>query len=147
MKITVQHEDFNVAEELKSLKSNAKAGAIVMFVGTVRDLNEGDEVKSLTLEHYPNMTEKALKRIVEAAMQRWQLEDVTVIHRVGRLEITDQIVFVGVSSMHRGEAFDACEFIMDFLKTEAPFWKKEELNSCERWVEAKESDDKARDAW
>lgn len=147
MKISVQYEDFDAAAELAALRSNPKAGAVVMFVGTVRDINDGEGVKSLTLEHYPGMTERSLKKIVEAACERWDIEDAAVIHRVGKLHVTDQIVFVGVSSMHRGEAFDACEYIIDFLKTEAPFWKREEVGEGERWVEAKESDDTARDAW
>lgn len=147
MKISVQCEDFDAAAELAALRANPKAGAVVMFVGTVRDINDGEGVKSLTLEHYPGMTERSLKKIVEAASERWDIEDATVIHRVGKLHVTDQIVFVGVSSMHRGEAFDACEYIIDFLKTEAPFWKREEVTEGERWVEAKESDDATRDAW
>jgi molybdopterin synthase catalytic subunit len=147
IKISVQEKDFSVEDELRVMRANPKAGAVVMFVGTVRDLNEGVGVKSLTLEYYPGMTEKALKKIADAAQARWDLEDITVIHRVGRLEVTDQIVFVAVSSMHRGEAFDACEFIMDFLKTEAPFWKREETVCETRWVEARDSDDAARDAW
>lgn len=147
MKISVQCEDFDAAAELAALRANPKAGAVVMFVGTVRDINDGEGVKSLTLEHYPGMTERSLKKIVESACERWDIEDATVIHRVGKLHVTDQIVFVGVSSMHRGEAFDACEYIIDFLKTEAPFWKREEVTEGERWVEAKESDDATRDAW
>lgn len=147
MKISVQCEDFDAAAELAALRANPKAGAVVMFVGTVRDINDGEGVKSLTLEHYPGMTERSLKKIVDAACERWDIEDATVIHRVGKLHVTDQIVFVGVSSMHRGEAFDACEYIIDFLKTEAPFWKREEVTEGERWVEAKESDDATRDAW
>ncbi len=147
MKVLVQTADFDVNKELAELKSNTKAGAVVMFVGTVRDVNEGCAIESMTLEHYPGMTEKSLKRIVDQACQRWELLDVTVIHRVGELRISDQIVFVGVSSAHRGEAFDACEFIMDYLKTEAPFWKKEMIDGKGKWVDARESDDKAREAW
>ncbi len=147
MKIIVRTEDFNVAQELEELKANPKAGAVVMFVGTVRDVNEGQQIESMSLEHYPGMTEKSLKKIVEQAFNRWDLIDATVIHRVGELKVSDQIVFIAVSSAHRGEAFDACEFIIDYLKTEAPFWKNEKLNGEGKWVDARESDDKARNRW
>ncbi len=147
MKIIVRTEDFNVAQELEELKANPKAGAVVMFVGTVRDVNEGQQIESMSLEHYPGMTEKSLQKIVEQAFNRWDLIDATVIHRVGELKVSDQIVFIAVSSAHRGEAFDACEFIIDYLKTEAPFWKKEKVNGEGKWVGARESDDKARNQW
>ncbi|NOS96972.1 MAG: molybdopterin synthase catalytic subunit MoaE, partial [Methylotenera sp.] len=122
-------------------------GAVVSFIGQVRDLNEGDAVSQLTLEHYPGMTEKSLEAIVSQAKSRWNIFDALVIHRVGTLQPLDQIVLVAVSSAHRGEAFKACEFIMDYLKTEAPFWKKEVTNSGERWIDAKLNDDDARERW
>ena len=147
MKIAVQTEDFDVQAEVAALHASPKVGAVVMFLGTVRDLNEGDEVASMTLEHYPGMTEKALTAIVEEAKKRWDIMDATVIHRVGELFATDQIVFVGVSGAHRGEAFKACEFIIDYLKTEAPFWKKEKVGEGTRWVQAKETDEAATSRW
>ena len=147
MKIAVQTEDFDVQAEVAALLASPKVGAVVMFLGTVRDLNEGDEVASMTLEHYPGMTEKALTAIVEEAKKRWDIMDATVIHRVGELFATDQIVFVGVSGAHRGEAFKACEFIIDYLKTEAPFWKKEKVGEGTRWVQAKETDEAAKSRW
>jgi len=142
MKIAVQTEDFDVQAEVAALHASPKVGAVVMFLGTVRDLNEGDEVASMTLEHYPGMTEKALTAIVEEAKKRWDIMDATVIHRVGELFATDQIVFVGVSGAHRGEAF-----IIDYLKTEAPFWKKEKVGEGTRWVQAKETDEAAKSKW
>lgn len=148
MTVRVQTEDFDVAAEMARLREgNARIGAIASFVGVVRDLNDGDAVRTMTLEHYPGMTERALGEIVERARARWDLYDVLVIHRVGRLAPTDQIVLVIVTSAHRGEAFAACEFVMDWLKTEAPFWKKEETPEGARWVDARESDDAARDRW
>lgn len=147
MKVSVQTEDFDVKAEVDALRASPKVGAVVMFLGTVRDMNEGDEVASMTLEHYPGMTEKALTSIIEKAKKRWEIFDVTVIHRVGELFATDNIVFVGVSSAHRGEAFDACEFIIDYLKTEAPFWKKEKIGNGTRWVEARDSDEDAKSKW
>lgn len=149
MTVRVQLEDFNAGDEISKLRSARKdIGAVVSFVGQVRDMNVGEHVTELTLEHYPGMTEKALETIVEQAKSRWDLTDVLVIHRIGSLKPLDQIVLVAVSSAHRGEAFRACEFIMDYLKTEAPFWKKEILQSGEsRWVEAKDSDDTARQRW
>lgn len=148
MKISVQLDDFNINNELALLRASRKEiGAIVSFVGLVRDLNQGDHVAQLTLEHYPNMTEKALSKIVNTAKSRWNVIDATVIHRIGTLKPADQIVLVAVASAHRGDAFHACEFIMDYLKTEAPFWKKEVTQEGERWVDAKESDDDARGRW
>jgi molybdopterin synthase catalytic subunit len=149
MAVRVQLEDFNAGDEIGKLRSARKdIGAVVSFVGQVRDMNVGEHVTELTLEHYPGMTEKALETIAEQAKSRWDLVDVLVIHRIGILKPLDQIVLVAVSSAHRGEAFRACEFIMDYLKTEAPFWKKEILQSGEsRWVEAKDSDDTARKRW
>jgi molybdopterin synthase catalytic subunit len=146
--VRVQREDFDAGVEIARLRSgNAGIGALVAFVGTVRDRNDGDEVSTLTLEHYPGMTEKALADIVEQARTRWRIADALVIHRVGALEPTDQIVLVIVAGAHRGEAFSACEFIMDYLKTRAPFWKKEVTPAGERWVEARTSDDDAASRW
>lgn len=139
--ITVQEHDFDVAIEYKALcADNSQDGAVVFFVGRMRDLNLGASVSKMTLEHYPSMTEKTLVSIVEQAEQRWPINRVRLIHRVGVLLPADQIVFVGVTSPHRQAAFSATEFIMDFLKTQAPFWKKESTNEGERWVEARESD-------
>lgn len=148
MKIVVQTDDFDVSDELALLKASRKdIGALVSFVGLVRDLNLGDEISQLTLEHYPGMTEKALTKIVSTAQARWDLIDAVVIHRIGSLQPTDNIVFVATASAHRGDAFHACEFIMDYLKTEAPFWKKEVTSDGERWIDAKQSDDDAKDRW
>ena len=122
-------------------------GALVSFVGQVRDINDGDAVNTLTLEHYPEMTDKALQAIELEAKTRWNIIDSLIIHRVGTLKPQDQIVLVAVTSAHRGEAFKACEFIMDYLKTSAPFWKKEATNQGERWVDAKVSDDDAKARW
>ncbi|KHT65377.1 molybdopterin synthase catalytic subunit [Photobacterium gaetbulicola] len=145
--ISVQFEDFSVAEEYSSLSQGTDAGAVVTFVGKVRDFNQGDAVTGLSLEHYPGMTEKSLEEIVEQARGRWPLLKTRVIHRVGDLELGDQIVFVGVTSAHRGAAFEACEFIMDYLKTRAPFWKKEQTPDASRWVDARETDTSAADRW
>lgn len=148
MTVRVQTEDFDVGFEVNQLRNARRdTGAIVSFVGQVRDLNDGDTVTQLTLEHYPGMTEKALETIVQQAKTRWDFFDALIIHRVGVLKPTDQIVLVAVSGAHRGEAFKACEFIMDFLKTEAPFWKKEVTQSGEHWLDAKQSDDDARARW
>ena len=136
MKIAVQAQDFDAGAEMRALSRDPKVGAVASFVGVVREVG-------MTLEHYPGMTEKALRKIAEEAKSRWQVLDCTVIHRVGPLEPTDQIVLVAVSSAHRGDAFSACEFIMDYLKTQAPFWKKEATG----WVEARASDDKAAERW
>ena len=148
MKILVNEADFDPGAEISALHANQpKAGAVASFVGLVRDINNGDSVNTLTLEHYPAMTNKSLRGIVDEAMQRWDLLDVTVIHRVGLLKPLDRIVFVGVASMHRGESFAACEFIMDYLKTRAPFWEKEGTSEGDRWVEAKRSDEDAATRW
>jgi molybdopterin synthase catalytic subunit len=146
--IRVQDQDFDLGAEVDALRrGNPKIGAIAAFVGLVRDINDGAGVSTLTLEHYPAMTAKALAAIVREARARWDVIDATVIHRVGELRPTDQIVLVIVASGHRGDAFQACEFIMDYLKTQAPFWKKESTQSGERWVEARESDDAAISRW
>jgi molybdopterin synthase catalytic subunit len=148
MKISVQTEDFDAGREMAALREgNPRVGAVASFVGVVRDLNDGSGVASMTLEHYPGMTEKALAQIVAEAQERWEVLDCCVIHRVGRLMPTDQIVFVAVASGHRGDAFSACEFIMDYLKTRAPFWKKEETPEGARWVEARSTDDAAAGRW
>lgn len=148
MTVRVQREDFDCGAEIASLRNgNARIGAIASFIGTVRDLNDGVGVATLTLEHYPGMTEKSLEAICDEAGRRWDLIDTLVIHRYGRLEPTDQIVLVVVTSSHRGEAFSACQFIMDYLKTEAPFWKKESTPLGERWVEARGADDEAAARW
>jgi len=146
--VRVQQEDFDVAAEIANMRAGGtRIGAIVAFIGLVRDLNDGDEVRTLTLEHYPGMTEKALEQIVADARQRWDVSDVRVVHRVGALAPSDAIVLVLVASAHRGEAFAACQFVMDYLKTCAPFWKKEMTPGGERWVEARESDDNAAARW
>jgi len=148
MNVRVQREDFDVGAEIARLRAgNPKVGAVASFVGVVRDLNEGAAVASMTLEHYPGMTEKALAGIVERARARWDLYDVLVVHRIGELKPTDPIVLVVVTSAHRGEAFAACEFVMDYLKTEAPFWKKEATPEGGRWVDARDADDASRERW
>lgn len=146
--IKVQHEDFDAGAEMARMRmARPDVGAVAAFIGQVRDLNEGSEVSGMTLEHYPGMTEKALEGIVERAKGRWDIFDALVIHRIGTLKPLDQIVLVVVTGAHRGEAFAACEFIMDYLKTEAPFWKKEQTDAGERWVEARASDDDAKQRW
>ncbi|KVW94709.1 molybdopterin synthase catalytic subunit MoaE [Thiobacillus denitrificans] len=148
MKILVQAEAFDLGAEVNAIsQGHTDIGAIASFVGLARDSNEGSGVQAMTLEHYPGMTEKALAALVDEARSRWALLDVTVIHRVGRLLPGDSIVLVAVASSHRGEAFAACEYIMDALKTRAPFWKKEETPEGERWVDARVSDDAAAARW
>ncbi|RZO30313.1 MAG: molybdopterin synthase catalytic subunit MoaE [SAR116 cluster bacterium] len=146
MAVRVQTEDFDVGVESRALQADA-VGAIALFVGTVRGLSSDNGVTAMTLEHYPGMTESELERIEAEARTRWPLEDVTIIHRVGRLEAGDQIVLVGAASPHRQAAFDAAQFIMDFLKTDAPFWKAEERGDETSWVDARESDNAARKRW
>ncbi|MEZ8824937.1 molybdopterin synthase catalytic subunit MoaE [Vibrio sp. 10N.261.55.A7] len=146
-RVSVQASDFSVADEYESLAEGSQSGAVVTFIGKVRDMNLGDNVTGLSLEHYPGMTEKALLEICDQAESRWPLLKLRVIHRIGDLDIGDQIVFVGVSSAHRGAAFEACEFIMDYLKTKAPFWKKERTTETTRWVESRDSDTKAAERW
>jgi len=146
--IRIQTEDFDAGAEIAKLRAgNPKVGAIASFVGVCRDVNDGESVATMMLEHYPGMTEKALAQIVDEAIARWRIIDVTVVHRVGELKPTDQIVLVVVSSGHRGDAFAACEFLMDYLKTRAPFWKKEQTPEGARWVEARTSDDDAARRW
>jgi len=148
MPVRVQKEDFDAGAEIARLREgNPKVGAVASFIGIVRDLNDGDAVATLTLEHYPGMTEKSLEEIVGQAMQRWDIYDALVVHRVGTLEPLDQIVLVVVTSAHRGESFKACEFLMDYLKTQAPFWKKEVTPDGARWVDARASDDAAAGRW
>jgi len=146
--VRVQTEDFDVSAEMLTLrKRNPKIGAVASFVGVVRDLNDGDSVSTLTLEHYPGMTEKSLEAIVQQAKERWDIYDALIVHRVGTMRPLDQIVLVIVTSAHPGESFQACEFLMDYLKTRAPFWKKEVTQEGERWVDARSSDDVAAKRW
>ncbi|MAL83352.1 molybdopterin synthase catalytic subunit MoaE [Idiomarina abyssalis] len=144
--VRVQQEDFDLATEYQRLAQNKQCGAVVTFTGLVRDSAEGG-LRGLELEHYPGMTEKALTDIVEEAQKRWDLRGVTVIHRVGYLSLNEQIVMVAVASGHRQAAFSAASFIMDYLKTQAPFWKKEHTEEGEHWVEAKQSDQQAAEQW
>ena len=146
--VRVQKEDFDLGAEIARLRAgDPRIGAVVSFIGTVRDMNEGASVAELELEHYPGMTERSLEDIVEQARARWPLYGALVVHRVGPMQPMEQIVLVAVSAAHRGEAFAACEFIMDYLKTEAPFWKKEQTPDGARWVDARVSDDAARAKW
>ena len=148
MPVRVQQQDFDVGAEVAALRAGKlDVGAIASFVGTVRERNEGAGVSSMTLEHYPGMTERALEDICVQARQRWDILDALVVHRHGELAPGDQIVLVVVTSAHRGEAFAACEFIMDYLKPQAPFWKKERTPQGARWVEAREADDAAAARW
>jgi molybdopterin synthase catalytic subunit len=146
--VRVQAEDFDTGRELEALtRGRVDVGALASFVGLVRDANDGRPIAGMTLEHYPGMTEKALEEICREAQSRWDLIETLVVHRVGPLVPGERIVLVGVSSAHRGDAFAACEFIMDYLKTRAPFWKREETPEGPRWVEARASDDHAADRW
>ncbi|EGV28997.1 molybdopterin biosynthesis MoaE protein [Thiorhodococcus drewsii AZ1] len=146
--IRVQSAPFDSAAEQAALVGdNARIGALVSFVGLMRDLNAGLGVSRMRLEHYPGMTEKALAAIADEAAERWELEGIRIVHRVGILEPRDPIVFVGVVSQHRGDAFRACEFLIDYLKTRAPFWKKEVTDAGERWVEARTRDQESADRW
>ena len=148
IEVRVQPADFDLGLEMARLRAgDARVGAVVSFVGTVRDMNDGDQVAELELEHYPGMTERALEDIVEQARGRWPLYNALVIHRVGPMAPMEQIVLVACSAAHRGEAFAACEFIIDYLKTDAPFWKKEQTPEGARWVDARVSDDAAKAKW
>ncbi|MCU0842982.1 MAG: molybdopterin synthase catalytic subunit MoaE [Thiobacillaceae bacterium] len=148
MKVAVQTEPFDLNAEVAALyRANPKVGAVASFLGITRDVNAGQGLAAMTLEHYPGMTERALERICREAAERWPLLDVTVIHRVGELKPTEPIVLVAVAAAHRGEAFAACEFIMDYLKTRAPFWKKETTAEGGKWVDARESDETAAARW
>ncbi|MEN9588032.1 MAG: hypothetical protein RIT15_1607 [Pseudomonadota bacterium] len=150
-RVSVQTEDFDVSTELAKLRGGDKrVGAVCSFVGTVRDINDGDAVSELELEHYEGMTEKALEAMIDVACERFDVYAARIIHRVGKLKPLDQIVFVAVTSAHRHESFQACEFLMDYLKTEAPFWKKEKTPNAQessRWVDARSSDDAAIKRW
>jgi molybdopterin synthase catalytic subunit len=147
MTVRVQREEFDVGAEIARLRADPRVGAVASFIGVVRDVNDAAAVSSMTLEHYPGMTEKSLEAIVEQARSRWNVYDILVIHRIGELRPTDPIVLVIVTSAHRGDAFAACQFVMDYLKTDAPFWKKEATPQGTRWVEARDSDDAARERW
>ena len=148
MAVRVQTEDFDVGREIALLRQgNPQIGAVASFIGVVRDVNDGSAVAEMTLEHYPGMTEKSIDAIIGQAKARWDIFDALVIHRIGRLAPTDQIVLVVVTGAHRGDAFAACEFIMDYLKTSAPFWKKEQTPQGARWVESRASDDVAAERW
>jgi molybdopterin synthase catalytic subunit len=147
-RVRVQEADFDLSTEVAALRAdNPKVGAVACFVGTVRDLNEGQTVQAMELEHYPGMTEKALEAIAAQARERWPGSDVLIVHRVGKLLPLDQIVLVVTTAMHRGQAFESCAFVMDYLKTQAPFWKKETTEHGEKWVDARESDDAALSRW
>ena len=140
MKVSVQREDFDLGAEVRAISKKSSIGAVASFVGLVRDVR-------MTLEHYPGMTENAIRKIVEEAASRWQVMDCTVIHRYGELQPNDQIVMVALASAHRGDALKACEFVMDYLKTQSPFWKKEHRAGGATWVEARAADDEAADRW
>jgi molybdopterin synthase catalytic subunit len=148
MAVRIQSEDFDASREIAALRrDNPGIGAIASFIGVVRDVNGAERVAEMALEHYPGMTEKSIAGIIDQAKSRWSVFDALVVHRVGRLKPLDQIVLVVVTGAHRGEAFAACEFIMDYLKTRAPFWKKEQTVAGERWVKARASDDIAAERW
>ena len=147
-RVSIQTADFNLADEIARLRTNdARVGAVCSFVGTVRDRNDGATVNSLELEHYPGMTENAIESMLDQAVSRFGIYAARVIHRVGVLQPMDQIVLVAVTSAHRGESFQACEFLMDYLKTHAPFWKKEQTPDGARWVDARVADDAAMERW
>jgi molybdopterin synthase catalytic subunit len=147
-RVSIQAHDFNLADEIQSLRAGDKrVGAVCSFIGTVRDRNDGLAVSSMELEHYPGMTEKAIEAMIDTAMGRFEILGARIIHRVGLLQPLDQVVMVAVTSAHRGESFKACEFLMDYLKTQAPFWKKEETPEGARWVDARVSDDAALARW
>jgi molybdopterin synthase catalytic subunit len=147
-RVTIQAEDFDVAAEIAALRGqDPGVGAVCSFIGTVRDRNDGSAVSAMELEHYPGMTEKAIEQMIDEAFRRFDIRGARVIHRVGPLRVKDQIVLVVVSSSHRGESFQACEFLMDYLKTQAPFWKKESTPEGERWVDARVADDAALARW
>ena len=148
MPVRIQREDFDAGAQIARLRADdPRIGAVAGFVGVARDRNDGAAVSTLTLEHYPGMTEKSIETIINEAKSRWAVFEILVIHRIGELKPLDQIVLVVATSSHRGDAFAACEFVMDYLKTEAPFWKKESTPAGERWVDARESDEAARSRW
>ena len=147
-RVALQTEDFDLSAELQALRAgNPAVGAVCSFIGTVRDRNEGDAVASMELEHYPGMTEKSIEAMIDAAHQRFDILGARVVHRVGLLQPLDQIMMVAVVSAHRGQSFQACEFLMDYLKTQAPFWKKEQTPEGARWVDARVADDAALARW
>jgi len=147
-RVAIQTADFDIAAEIAALRGPDRGvGAVCSFIGTVRDRNDGNPVSAMELEHYPGMTEKAIEAMIDQAFARFDILGVKVIHRVGLLQPQDQIVLVAVTSAHRGESFQACEFLMDYLKTQAPFWKKESTPAGERWVDARVSDDAALARW
>jgi molybdopterin synthase catalytic subunit len=147
-RVSVRAEDFDLTAEVANLRAgDAGVGAVAAFVGTVRDRNDGAGVATLELEHYPGMTEASIEAMIDEAMRRFEIRAARVVHRIGRLAPTDQIVLVAVTSSHRGQAFQACEFLMDYLKTQAPFWKKEAGEGGSRWVDARVSDDRALARW
>ena len=147
-RVSIQTQDFDVSSELAQLRAqDARVGAVCCFVGTVRDRNDGDSIATMELEHYPGMTEKSIAAMIDAALARFELYGVRVIHRVGLLQPLDQIVLVAVTSAYRGQSFQACEFLMDYLKTQAPFWKKEQTPQGARWVDARVADDAALARW
>ena len=147
-RVTIQTADFDLSAEVAALRAaDAGVGAVAAFVGTVRDRNDGAGVRRLELEHYPGMTERAIEAMIDEAVRRFDIRAARVVHRVGTLEPTEQIVLVAVTSAHRGEAFQACEFLMDYLKTQAPFWKKEHTPEGSRWVDARVADDAALERW
>jgi molybdopterin synthase catalytic subunit len=147
-RVSIQTQDFDLSVEVANLRSgDAQVGAIASFVGTVRDRNDGSGVSAMELEHYPGMTERAIEAMIDEALRRFEIRAARVIHRVGPLQPLDQIVLVAVTSGHRGQAFQACEFLMDYLKTQAPFWKKEHTPEGARWVDARVSDDEALKRW
>ena len=146
--VSIQTADFDLSAEVARLRAgDARVGAVCAFVGTVRDRSDGQSVSTMELEHYPGMTEKAIEAMMDEARRRFELFGVRVIHRIGLLQPQDQIVLVAVTSAHRGESFQACEFLMDYLKTQAPFWKKEQTPEGARWVDARVSDDAALARW
>ncbi len=148
MSVLIQEDDFDLASELTALRSgNSKVGAMVSFVGLVRDFSHNETIESIYLEYYPGMTEKALNKIIAEATERWSLISVRVIHRIGQLFANDQIVLVATTALHRGEAFAGCEFIIDYLKTAAPFWKKEQTREGSQWLETRDTDVKRMEHW
>jgi len=147
-RVSIQAQDFDAAAEIAALRAgDGGVGAVCSFIGTVRDRNDGSAVSAMELEHYPGMTEKAIEAMIDEALQRFDVRAARVIHRVGPLQVCDQIVFVAVTSAHRGQSFQACEFLMDYLKTQAPFWKKESTPEGDRWVDARVADDAALARW
>ncbi len=147
-RVAIQTADFNLATEIEALRADDKrVGAVCSFIGTVRDRNDGSTISAMELEHYPGMTEKAIEAMIDEAHRRFDILGVRVIHRVGLLQPLDQIMMVAVASINRGQSFQACEFLMDYLKTQAPFWKKESTPEGERWVDARVSDDAALARW